>query len=206
MAYAIAWNEAAPAGASVNASTIDTEFQNLKKSLRERMNDLTENTWETDANNPKTLSVSALAGTPNLAVVYTGANFSIASGGGVTIDFVQETLDTGSFHDNSTNPSRLTITTAAYYRLTISLEISIGATVPTVATLQLRKNGTKIAQTTKRHITASTVAAHTLSYIVLAAADDYYEAFVVQSSGDTWSTLDDAEEAWFMIERINGTT
>ena len=55
MAYSIAWNEAAPVGASVSASTLDTELQNLKKSVRERMNDILGNVWETDADNPKAI-------------------------------------------------------------------------------------------------------------------------------------------------------
>ena len=50
MAYAVAWNEATPVGASVDADTLDTEVQNLKKSVRERMNDLLDSStaWETD--------------------------------------------------------------------------------------------------------------------------------------------------------------
>jgi len=51
-AYSIAWNEATPAGASTNANTIDTEIQDLKKSLRERLEDMFPD-WSDDSTDPK---------------------------------------------------------------------------------------------------------------------------------------------------------
>jgi hypothetical protein len=60
MAYTIAWNESAPLG-SVAANTIETEFQNLKISIRERMNQILANDWDDDLDDPKV--VSKVAGT-----------------------------------------------------------------------------------------------------------------------------------------------
>ena len=104
MVYAIAWNEANPIGASVDASTIDTELQNLKKSIRERMNDILSNAWETDANNPKRL----LLGQPRVRVGKS-ADQTIANSSSTIVSWNQESFDVGDLHDNSTNNSRLTI-------------------------------------------------------------------------------------------------
>ena len=71
MAYTVAWNEAAPIGASVTAATLDTELQNLKKSVRERMNQLTSTAWETDGDDPKKLLSHAI-GEPRAKVTASG--------------------------------------------------------------------------------------------------------------------------------------
>ena len=47
----------------------------------------------------------------------------------------------------------------------------------------------------------------TISYLDLAAATDYYEITIQNpGSGSTWETLDEADEAYFMIHRLVGTT
>lgn len=57
MVYSVAWNEASPVGATTPAADIDTEFQNFKISIRERMNDLVgAGNWEDDGVEPKTLA------------------------------------------------------------------------------------------------------------------------------------------------------
>ena len=56
MVYSIAWDEASPIGASTPAADLDAELQNLKISIRERMNDLVgAGNWENDGVDPKTL-------------------------------------------------------------------------------------------------------------------------------------------------------
>ena len=198
------WPTNIPAGSDA-LNTADDQLRRLRLDIKERMNDIVDD-WTADPIVRKTLDVSRLVGTPDLAVVYTGAAFALASGGspGTTIDFVQETLDTGSFHDNSSNPSRLTITTAAYYRIHASIQITPGA-ASAAGTMLLRKNGTNIAITRTIFAGSSVVEQMFITYIDLAAATDYYQINIVQASGDAWATLDDADEAWFMIERISGT-
>jgi hypothetical protein len=54
MVYNIAWDETQPDGSEA-ASTLDTEFQEFKESIRERMNNILDSTtaWETDGDDPK---------------------------------------------------------------------------------------------------------------------------------------------------------
>ncbi|KKL99426.1 hypothetical protein LCGC14_1814570, partial [marine sediment metagenome] len=108
------WPTNIPAG-SDNLNTADDQLRRLRLDLKERLNDIVDDIT-TDPVVPKQLDIDRIIGTPDLAVVYTGAAFAIPTASVTTIDFVAETLDTGGFHDNSVNPSRLTITTAAYYR------------------------------------------------------------------------------------------
>ena len=207
MAYVIAWNEAAPVGASINASTLDTELQNLKKSVRERMNDILSNAWETDANNPKTIDVRTIAGTPRVAHIYANAAFTMATGVNQIIDFVGETFDTNSFHDNSTNPSRLTIPVTGYYRLWCNLELIAGAATNVVSVFEIRKNGSStVAQATHFHPGNSTDQVVQIGVMVSATAADYYEVRLLQASGNTWTTRSTTGESFFEIEWINGAT
>ena len=208
MAYTRTWDEAAPTDSDA-ASTIDDLFRNLKIDIRERMNDILSNDWATDGDDPKTLDARAFAGTPQVAVVYTNAAFPIPDGVLTVIDFVGETLDTSNptteFHSNSVNPSRLTIETAAYYRITASIQVTSG-TSTTVASIHIRKNGTTIALT-RTAFESGVVSTKQMfvTYIDLAADDDYYEIALIQNSGDAWVTLDIATKAYFMIEKLAGT-
>lgn len=204
-AYSIAWNESSPAGASTNASTLDTELQDLKKSVRERMNNLCENVWETDGNDPKTLAVSAIAGTPDLAVVYASGNLTVTSGVTLTVLWNTETIDTGALHSTSTNTGRFTIVTAAYYRITASILIVIGASSGD-ASVFLRKNGSVIRGATVRAVISSETIDLTVSEIVLAAASDYYDVIVDQDTGVNATIIGGVTKSSFQIERINGTT
>lgn len=204
MAHSNVWSNIIPAGSDA-LNTADDQIRQLRLDIQERMDEVVDD-WTTDPVVPKTLAIGRLTGTPVLAVVYTGAAFNLASGGvpGTTIDWVGETLDTGAFHDNSVNPSRLTIATAGYYRIHSSLQVTPDST-PAAGNVLLRKNGTTIAMT-RRIFQASILDHVAISYIDLAAVDDYYQINFVQASGDAWTTDNDADECWFMIEKLIGTT
>jgi len=61
MAYTQVWDNSTPDGAIVQAATLDTEIQNLKKAITERMNDLVGATnWETDAVDPKQIQPASI--------------------------------------------------------------------------------------------------------------------------------------------------
>ena len=197
------WPTNIPAG-SDNLNTADDQLRRLRLDLKERFNDIVDDIT-TDPVVPKELAVSRINGTPDLAVVYTGAAFAIPTASVTTIDFVSETLDTGSFHDNSINPSRLTITTAAYYRIHANLQINF-AGAAALCHIRIRKNGSDLALGNISILGSGVIETVTITYIDLAAADDFYE-IVIQNpgSGSTWNTLDEADEAYFMIERLAGT-
>ncbi|MEE8113333.1 MAG: hypothetical protein V3T23_03155 [Nitrososphaerales archaeon] len=223
MVYSIVWDNTTPVGSSTNANTIDTELQNLKTSIQERMNNLTKNTWETDANDPKTLDptamgtgafpaavtlpIAGLTGTPQVAHVFNSTEPSVLTGTPLILPWNSETLDTGSFHDNSTNNSRLTITDAGYYRIAFTIQVLSGAAAaPIQYNLELFKNGSTLGLTADEHPDATADITRYRSVIVLAAAADYYEVRFSQSSGNTWTVRSGTHLSYFEIEKLNGTT
>ena len=199
MAYTNVWTAIAPTGAAA-ANTTDDEIRKLRLDIEERMGDVVVD-WTTD---PVVLG----SGQPDVAVVYTNAAFALPSGATTAIDFVAETLDTGNptvdFHDNSVNPSRLTITTAAYYRVTANIQVSPGAT-GAVAFLYIRKNGSIIASQRVIFAGSSDIEQMFVTIIDLAAADDYYDVAILQASGDAWATGVTAADSYFMIHKLIGS-
>ena len=215
MAYTVAWNEASPAGSSTNANTIDTEFQNLKVSIRERMNDILHSTgdWGTDGEQPKVLNLAAalggpnvaqLIGTPEVAVVYAAGAQVATTGSTITLLWSSETLDTTGLHSTSTNTGRFTIITAGYYRLVASIRVVAGSAAAD-ASLRLRKNGSDIRITEVPVIAADSMTMH-INEIVLAAAADYFDLQFYQASGQSMTVTEGAGASAFSIERLNGTT
>ena len=199
------WPTNIPAGSDA-LNTADDQMRRLRLDLKERFNDFVVDIT-TDPVVLKDLDVSKIIGDPDLAVVYTNALFALPAGASSTIiDFVAEEIDTGSFHDNSSNPSRLTITTAAYYRISCKMYATSQASA-FQASLHLRKNGggTALASDQKNWDGTILVNNMWLSKVVLAAASDYYEIAFHNNSGDAWTTLDVANKAYFMIERLAGT-
>ena len=184
-------------------NTADDQLRRLRLDLKERFNDFVDDITA-DPVVLKKLDVSRINGTPDLAVVYTNAVLNITSGATVVLDFVGETLDTGSFHDNSTDPERLTITTAAYYRISASIQV-ISSTTKYVASMHLRKDGVTIASTTTHFDGTDFNRTMKIDYIDLAAVNNYYEIGIFQASTDTWTTAEIASKAYFMIERLVGT-
>jgi len=194
-----------PAGGD-NLNTADDQIRRLRLDLKERFNDIVDDIT-TDPIVLSDIDVDTVIGTPDCAVVYTNALFALPSGASATIiDFVAEEIDTGGFHDNSVNPSRLTITTAAYYRISCKMYATSQASA-FQASLHLRKNGgaTALASDQKNWDGTILVNSLWLDKIVLAAATDYYEVALHNNSGDAWTTLDVANKAYFMIERLPGT-
>ncbi|KKL60185.1 hypothetical protein LCGC14_2207860, partial [marine sediment metagenome] len=180
-------------------NTADDQLRRLRLDLKERFNDFVDDITA----DPIVLKNIA----PKLAHVYEGAGATIASGGGgTTIAWTLETLDTGSFHDNSVDNSRLTIADAGHYRIFCNLEMTAGATTDVIAILRIRKNGTStVAQMTGLHPGNSTKQNYQVGTIVLAAATDYYEVLFIQVSGDNWTINAPTEQSYFEIERLAGT-
>ena len=197
------WPTNIPAG-SDNLNTADDQLRRLRLDLKERFNDIVDDIT-TDPVVPKQLDIGRIIGTPDLARVYTNAAFSLPTGVNKVIDFVAETLDTGSFHDNSVNPSRLTITTAAYYQIRTVIHALSGSTAA-IGTLEIRKNGSAIAGFSLSHPGSTVSVGFIVSIIDLAAASDIYTAVFTQASGQNWATGTGAAENFFEIVRLAGTT
>ncbi|MEK0325478.1 MAG: hypothetical protein QQN63_07220 [Nitrosopumilus sp.] len=192
------WPTNIPAG-SDNLNTADDQLRRLRLDLKERFNDIVDDI----TTDPVVLAFLQ----PDVPVVYTNASFAIPSGVTTAIDFVAETLDTGNptadFHDNSVNPERLTIATAAYYRITANIQVTPGAT-GAVTFLYIRKNGSIIASQRVIFAGSSDIEQMFVTIIDLAAAADFYDAAILQASGDSWNTGVTAADSYFMIEKLLG--
>lgn len=114
----------------------------------------------------------------------------IAHNTNTLVVFDAETFDTDTMHDNSTNPSRITFTTAGLYQVVAVVSWSIGGSVGALL-LDLRKNsggsptgGTDLAQRYMPH-EPTTYNSVLLSHHEVFAAGDYVEVFRKQESGST---------------------
>jgi hypothetical protein len=142
--------------------------------------------WATPASG--SAFVGALA-TRATAQSFNTATFTAAS-------FTSESFDTDSFHDNSTNPSRMTIPAGkgGYYLVNFQMNVS-GTTGRLIA--QIRKNGTNTAQFECGN--NSSLQGWQASQIVNVAATDYLEIFLYQASGSTQSSDADNTTNQFSI-------
>ena len=208
MAHSNVWSNIIPAGSDA-LNTADDQLRQLRLDIQERMDEVVSD-WTADPVVPLGADVVIATGQPDVAVVYTNANLNALTGVALTIAFAAETLDTGNptteFHSNSVNNSRLTITTAAYYRITGIIEAASGAGGASLGQLDLTKNGSVIATTVVNHIGGVLSQTFEVHYISLAAAADYYELKFTQASGNTWTIQSGANESYFMIEKLTGTT
>ena len=120
-----------------------------------------------------------------------------------TIGWFAETIDTGSFHDNDANQSRLTTAVAGYYQLYSSLDLTSGATADAVGLMEIRKGGAStVATVNMHHVGGNTTQTFRIGVIVLAAAADYYEIRFTQSSGDTWTVSSATDKSFFEITKL----
>lgn len=117
------------------------------------------------------------------AKVYLSASASISNGGETAISWNAEEYDTDSMHDNSTNPSRITINTAGKYQIHSSVNFLPAATGRRYS--EFYKNGSVLNGGLTQLITtgaSGTTTLHGQITLDLAAAD-YLEVKVYQDSG-----------------------
>jgi len=176
MAYTVSWDEASPDG-SENANTIDTEIQNLKISIRERMNQILSNAWETDGNDPKTL----VASNPERASVSKTAAQTISNGSATGVTWATEDVDVGDLVDLGSNNTRITIATTGFYLITTSINWDTGSTG--IREVRFDKNGigNPIAQ---QEVPAQSFGTgQVLSWMGPLTAADFIEVIVYQTQG-----------------------
>lgn len=118
-----------------------------------------------------------------------------------------EDFDTGTYHDNVTNNSRLTIPATAKYRICFSGELSGGSATLYYAIFDLRKNGSSVftRNVTTVNNASATYLAIDIEYIASATAADYYEMFVSTSNVSaafSMSTGGGANNTFFNIQRL----
>ena len=205
MAHTNVWSNIIPAGSDA-LSTADDQLRQLRLDIQERMDEVVED-WTADPVVPLS-DVSSITGTPDCARVYTNANPTPLTGVALVVDFELEGFDPGGFHDNVTNPSRLTIVTAGYYVIHAQIEVAAPDANASTGEMRILKNGSPIAVNIVDH--DSSLGAAALGFPVqtldLAAATDYYQVEFTQASGSTWTVQSGSDQSFFEIFRLAGTT
>lgn len=126
---------------------------------------------------------------------------SIANNTLTTVALNNELYDTDTMHDNTTNNSRLTITTAGFYEIVFNGVWKNNSTGDRIA--QIRKNGTDILDyESKRAGGADLLVGHCVSVQEAFAATDYVEARVQQTSGAALLLLGDSYSPIFTATRV----
>jgi hypothetical protein len=119
------------------------------------------------------------------ARVYNTATQSFSSASAATFVWNAESYDTNSYHDNSTNNTRLTVPTTGYYL--ISTAINWAANSSGVRILEFKKNGSTGVGYIEQGSDDSCAQAYTVP--LFATAGDYFEVVGYQNSGGNLATL-----------------
>jgi hypothetical protein len=117
------------------------------------------------------------------ATITSGISFANATD--IIVDFGAETYDTNNFHDNTTNPSRLTIPSgkAGYYR--ISAQLGWGAAANGVRLIKIFKNGASVAENFGASNGSGNISSSNVSVTLYLAEGDYLQVDGYQDSGGT---------------------
>lgn len=157
---------------------VDTSFLDLKggttgQVLAKASGTDLDYTWTTPA------SGSTFAG----CRLFKSTGQTIADSTNTALTFDSETYDTNTYHDNSTNTSRITIPSgkAGYYLFV--LKWSINESPTGYRQVELRKNGSAVDRTSIRG-TSSGQNFVTLSTVQSSAVSDYFEFFVFQNAAE----------------------
>ena len=118
------------------------------------------------------------------------ANQSIGDSSATKLSFNSEIFDTDSFHDNTTNNSRLTIPEDGKYLCGVSFTIA-GASGHAEVGILLN-NSNKIAMSSMANVSGANIGPAVTTMADL-DADDYIEALVYQDSGGSVSVHSSAD-------------
>jgi hypothetical protein len=127
--------------------------------------------------------------------------FSVANNSATALEFNSEVYDTSSFHDNSTNPSRITIpANVSYAKFTFGIVWASDSTGD--REVYLYKNGSpdpnNLSVIDKQDAMGSDSTTHMVSSPVLSVSEtDYFEVYGFQDPG---GALDMSTGSWFAIE------
>ena len=135
------------------------------------------------------------------ARVYDASDQTIANATGTAVAFDTEMYDTGGFHDNSTNNSRLTAPVSGYYIITGHIRFYGNATG--IRWISIREGGdTGIARQYNSSPGAGDIVL-SVATIYYLAASEYVELMVYQDSGGNLDTRTVSDYAVrFAINRI----
>ena len=121
--------------------------------------------------------------------LYRTADQSISNSTATMISWDVELYDTNAFHDNTTNPTRMTIPAGLGGKYLISVLIPYTANATGERVGYVHKNGTLFYLTSRGNLSGSVGTFVNYSYIIDLAASDYIEIQTFQSSGGALSVL-----------------
>jgi hypothetical protein len=129
------------------------------------------------------------------ALVFRNSTQSITSGAFRTLNWNDEVYDTDGFHDNVTNPSRLTVPSGVS-KVRLSANVGDG-TAQWVCTLN--KNGAAFTGSPFQDVEAQALAeaVNVMSAVVDVTPGDYFECTIFCTGNETITT---ADYTWFAIE------
>ena len=118
--------------------------------------------------------------------VYSDAQQSLANQAEVALAYNQESFDTDSMHDNSTNNTRVTFTTAGTYVITSNVVYAANGTG--YRKISLRLNGSTVLNQCRFDAFSTPDNLFMISTIYTFDADDYVETIGYQNSGGALNT------------------
>ncbi len=128
-------------------------------------------------------TIVSVTGQPRCRAYVSTANQSLADTTLTAMSMTAESYDVGDLHSNATNPSRITVGSGKSGIYSFNAQATFAASNVGFRTLALYKNGSKVCETKEfsPHATEQTVL--NIHYQDEVAVNDYYEAYVYQSSG-----------------------
>ena len=175
MAYGVSWDEASPIGGSTPAADLDTELQNLKISLRERLDNLVgTGNWANDAVDPKKVQLSAL--TLSYVNAKLSSSFSLTTVASQLLSWT-ELLNVGG--DVTVAGDTITFDTAGTYRVIFSgyCQLQVGSGVTFVPAVSVQ--GTFVpGGTATIHMESQSLSVHGITAMGLSG-------FIVATAGQT---------------------
>jgi hypothetical protein len=140
-------------------------------------------------------AIEAVESTRKGALVFRNSTQSITSGAFRTLNWNDEVYDTDGFHDNVTNPSRLTVPSGVS-KVRLSANVGDG-TAQWVCTLN--KNGAAFTGSPFQDVEAQALAeaVNVMSAVVDVTPGDYFECTIFCTGNETITT---ADYTWFAIE------
>jgi hypothetical protein len=160
--------------------------------------------------NGQTLIADSTAGTglkwapsPNFvgAVVYPSGTQTVTTATFTTINFNSELYDTNSFHDNTTNNSRLTIPAGltGYYRISAYIRVNPNALGRRLLTITRNGGGVFSAESTA---SAASYLSCFVEGILTVAAGEYLEITLYQDAGSSIDTIAGFDSTRFELEYL----
>jgi len=133
------------------------------------------------------------------ASVYKPSVQTLSNATYTAITFAGETFDTDSFHDNTTNNTRMTIPTGKGGKYLVTAEIAYVNNATGQRILLLYKNGVSVMINQVAGVSSSIDAYIPFAFVVSVVAGDYLELYGWQNSGGNLNIWDGAAGSAFQV-------